>query len=103
MLVALAVAATVLASPAPPTSAVSPPKGAVFLVLDGAAPAAGLARVSPSAPPARRPEAFLGGLLDRFAVVKPHRTGPDAAPGLQMFVLVAPMNGQVGVQAVGSF
>jgi hypothetical protein len=103
MLFSLAVAATVLASPAPPASSISPPKGAVLLVLDAESPAAGLARVSPGAAPAPRPEAFLGGLLDRFAVVKPHRTGPAAAPGLQMFVLVAPMNGQVGIHAVGSF
>ena len=98
MLVALAVAATVLASPAPPAASTAPPKGAVFLVIDAqesAAPA------SPGTTP--RPDAFLGGVLAQFAVVKPHRAGPDGPPGLQLFVLVAPMKGQVGVHAVGSF
>jgi hypothetical protein len=103
VLVLLTVAATVLASPAPPVPSPAPPKGAVFLVLDSEDPAAGLARVSPGADATPRPEAFLRGLLAQFAVVKPHRTGPAASPGLQMFVLVAPMKGQVGVHAVGSF
>ena len=103
MLVALTVAATVLASPAPPAQSVSPPKGAVLLVLETGDAAAGLARVSPSRDAAPRPEEFLGGLLAQFAVVKPHRTGPGESPGLKMFVLVAPMKGQVGVHAVGSF
>jgi len=103
VLVLLTVAATVLASPAPPGTPASPPKGAVFLVLDSEQPAAGLARGSPDPDATQRPEAFLGGLLAQFAVVKPHRSGPTAAPGLQMFVLVAPMNGQVGIHAVGSF
>ncbi len=103
MLLSLAVAATVLASPAPPAPSTPPPKGAVFLVIDGESSAAELARAPARTGSAPRPDALLGGLLDRFAVVKPHRTGPDAAPGLQLFVLVAPMKGQVGVQAVGSF
>ena len=103
MLLPLAVAATVLASPAPPSPSTPPPKGAVFLVIDADGSAVGLARPPARSAPTPRPDALLGGLLDRFAVVKPHRTGPDAPPGLQMFVLVAPMNGQVGVQAVGSF
>ena len=103
MLVLLTVAATVLASPAPPTPSEPPAKVAVFLVLDPEDPAAGLARVSRGADPTPRPEAFLRGLLDHLAVVKPHRTGPKTSPGLQLFVLVAPMNGQVGVRAVGSF
>jgi len=103
MLALLTVAATVLASPAPSGSWASPPKGAVFLVLDAGDPAAGLARGSPATTPTPRPEEFLGGLLAQFAVVKPHRSGPAASPGLQMFVLVAPMNGQVGIHAVGSF
>ena len=103
VLVLLTVAATVLASPAPPGTPASPPKGAVFLVLDSEHPAAGLARGSPGPDATQRPEAFLGGLLAQFAVVRPHRRGPDATPGLQMFLLVAPMKGQVGVHAVGSF
>ena len=103
MLVALAVAATVLASPAPPAPSVSPPKGAVFLILDAEIAKSDLAHVSPSADAAPRPEEFLGGLLAQFAVVRPHRPGPGESPGLQMFVLVAPMKGQVGVHAVGSF
>ena len=103
MLVLLTVAATVLASPAPPMPSAPPAKVAVFLVLDPEDPAAGLARGSPGAAPTPRPEAFLWGLLDQFAVVKPHRSGPHASPSLQMFVLVAPMKGQVGVHAVGSF
>ena len=103
VLVLLTVAATVLASPAPPTPSAAPAKVAVFLVLDSEDPAAGLARVSPGADPTPRPEAFLGGLLAQFAVVKPHHPGRDTSPGLQMFVLVAPMKGQVGVHAVGSF
>jgi hypothetical protein len=103
MLVSLAVAATVLASPAPPVSSNAPPKGAVLLVIDAAKPGTRLESRPTGAGPAERPEAFLGGLLDRFAVVKPHRTGPDAAAGLHLFVLVAPWHGQLGVQAVGSF
>lgn len=103
MLLPLAVAATVLASPAPPSPSTPPPKGAVFLVIDADGSAAGLARPPARSAPTPRPDALLGGLLDRFAVVKPHRAGPAAAPGLQLFVLVAPMKGQVGVQAVGSF
>jgi hypothetical protein len=103
MLFALTVAATVLASPAPPAPSVSPPKGAVFLVLETEDAAAGLARISPSTSTAPRPEEFLGGVLAQLAVVKPHRTGPGAAPGLRVFFLVAPMKGQVGVHAVGSF
>ena len=103
VLVLLTVAATVLASPAPPTPSAAPAKVAVFLVLDSEDPAAGLARVSPAAGPPPRPEAILRGLLEQRAVVRPHRTGRDAPPGLQMFVLVAPMKGQVGVHAVGSF
>ena len=103
MLALLTVAATVLASPAPPAPWPAPPKGAVCLGLDAEASAAGLARISPGAGEAPRPEPFLWGLLDRVAVVKPHRSGPDAPAGLQMFVLVAPMKGQVGVHAVGSF
>ena len=103
MLALLAVAAAVLASPSPSGPSASPPKGAVFLVLDAEDPTTGLARGSPAAGATPRPEAFLWGVLDRFAVVKPHRSGPAAAPSLQLFVLVAPMNGQVGVHAVGSF
>jgi len=103
VLVLLTVAATVLASPAPPTPSAAPAKVAVFLVLDSEDPAAGLARVSPAAGPTPRPEAFLRGLLEQLAVVRPHRTGRDASPGLRLFVLVAPMKGQVGVHAVGSF
>ena len=103
MLVALAVAATVLASPAPPAASAAPPKGAVFLVIDAQESAAGLARAPASPDTAPRPDAFLGGVLAQFAVVKPHRAGPDGPPGLQLFVLVAPMKGQVGVHAVGSF
>ena len=103
VLVLLTVAATVLASPAPPGTPASPPKGAVFLVLDSEHPAAGLARGSLDPDATQRPDAFLGGLLAQFAVVRPHRRGPDATPGLQMFLLVAPMKGQVGVHAVGSF
>jgi hypothetical protein len=103
MLLPLAVAATVLASPPPLAVASQLPKGAVFLVL----PAEEVSAVSPAPPPGAarepRPEAFLGGLLGQFAVVKPHRSAPGAPPGLQMFVLVAPMKGQVGVHAVGSF
>ena len=103
MLVSLAVAATVLASPAPPAPATAPPKGSVFLVIDAAEAGTRLASPPAAAGSAARPDAFLGGLLDRFAVVKPHRTGPDAAAGLHLFVLVAPWKGQLGVQAVGSF
>lgn len=103
MLVLLTVAATVFASPAPPTPSAPPAKVAVFLALDREDPAAGLARVPPSGPVTPRPEEFLGGLLAQFAVVRPHRSGRDVPPGLKMFVLVAPMKGQVGVHAVGSF
>jgi hypothetical protein len=103
MLVALAVAATVLASPSPPGLATPLPKGAVFLVSSSGEPAAAVHQTSATAATSPSPDAFLGGLLAQFAVVKPHRSGPDASPGLQMFVLVAPMKGQVGVHAVGSF
>ena len=103
MLASLAVAATVLASPAPLSVASQLPKGAVLLVLEAQVPSTLLPHAPVAADTEPRPGAFLGGLLDRFAVVKPHRSGPDAPPSLQMFVLVAPMKGQVGVHAVGSF
>lgn len=103
MLVALAVAATVLASPPALATASQLPKGAVLLVLRSEDSPRALPRAPAAAGGEPRPEAFLGGLLERFAVVKPHRRGPDAPPSLQMFVLVAPMKGQVGVHAVGSF
>src|SRR5215472_12428195 len=101
MLVSLAVAATVLGSPFPGPAASSLPKGAVFQVIDSdeapaAAPGRSSARVEASPG-----GAFLGGFLDQFAVVKPHRSRRDDAPTLQMFVLVAPMKGQVGVYVVG--
>ena len=103
MLVSLAVAATVLASPFPGPGASPLPKGAVFQVIDldeGPAAASGRpasrAEVSPT-------DTVLGGFLGQFAVVKPHRSRKDDAPTLQMFVLVAPMKGQVGVHVVGSF
>ena len=103
MLFSLAVAATVLASPPPLEMASQLPKGAVFLVIDsGDAPAvAGLRR--PSALAESPPEAFLGGLLGQLAVVKPHRSGRDAAPSLQLFVLLAPMGDRLGFRAFGSF
>jgi hypothetical protein len=103
MLLPLAVAATVLASPAPPVPSNAPPKGAVLLVIDAGEPGTRLESLPTRTGAVARPDVFLGGLLDRFAVVKPHRTGPDAAAGLHLFVLVAPWRGQLGVQAVGSF
>jgi hypothetical protein len=103
MLVPLAVAATVLASPPPLATASQLPKGAVLLVLPSEDSRPALPRAPVAADGEPRPEAFLRGLVDQFAVVKPHRRGPDAPPSLQMFVLVAPMKGQVGVHAVGSF
>ncbi len=103
MLVCLAVAATVLASPPPMVMASQLPKGAVFLVIGPGDTPAAPALPSPSARVESRPGAFLWGFLDQFAVVKPHRSGRDEPPTLQMFVLVAPMKGQVGVHAVGSF
>jgi len=103
MLFSLAVAATVLASPPPVVMASQVPKGAVFLVIGpGDGPAAEvLSRTSP--PAEARPEAFLRGVLDQLAVVKPHRPDRDAPPTLQMFVLIAPMKDQVGIRAFGSF
>lgn len=103
MLVPLAVAATVLASPAPLATASQLPKGAVLLVLRSELAPPTLPRAPATGDAEPRPEAFLRGLVDQFAVVKPHRRGPDAPPSLQMFVVVAPMNGQVGLHAVGSF
>jgi hypothetical protein len=103
MLVPLAVAATVLASPAPLATASQLPKGAVLLVLRFEDPPPALPRAPDTTDGEPRPDTFLRGLVDRFAVVKPHRRGPDAPPSLQMFVLVTPMKGQVGVHAVGSF
>jgi hypothetical protein len=103
MLVFLAVAATVLASPLPGSAPSQLPKGAVFQVIDSdETPAAASGR------PASRVEespsgAFLGGFLGQFAVVKPHRSRKEDAPTLQMFVLVAPMKGQMGIHVVGSF
>jgi hypothetical protein len=103
MLVAFTVAATVLASPPPLEVASQLPKGAVFLVLPaGDAPSA-LPHPSISTSVVSEPGPFLGGLLDHLAVVKPHRPGRGAPPGPQLFVLIAPMKGQVGVHAVGSF
>ena len=100
MLVALTVAATVLASPPPLEVASQLPKGAVFLVLPAGE---SLPHPSISTPGVSEPGPFLGGLLDHLAVVKPHRSSPGAPPGPQLFVLIAPMKGQVGVHAVGSF
>lgn len=103
MLVCLAVAATVLASPPPMAMASQLPKGALFQVFEpGDAPAAP-PLPSPSRPVDPGAGAFLGGWLDQFAVVKPHHPGRARPPTLQMFVLIAPMKGQLGVHAVGSF
>jgi hypothetical protein len=103
MLVSLAVAATVLASPPPLAVASQLPKGAVFLVIGPGEPRGAASLPAPSAPVESPPGALLRGFVDQFAVVKPHRSGRDAPPSLQMFLLVAPMKGQVGVHAVGSF
>lgn len=103
MLFSLAVAATVLASPPPLAVASQLPKGAVFLVIGPGDTSGAAAQPSPSAPAESPPTAFLGGFLGQFAVVKPHRSGRDAPPSLQMFLLIAPMRGQVGVHAIGSF
>lgn len=103
MLVALAVAATVLASPPPLEVASQLPKGAVFLVLPAGEAPSTLPHRSISTAVVSEPGPFLGGLLDHLAVVKPHRSSPGAPPGPQLFVLIAPMKGQVGVHAVGSF
>ena len=103
MLVCLAVAATVLASPPPLEVATQLPKGAVFLAIAPGVshvPASLSARAAPVESP---PAEFLGGLLAQFAVVKPHRSVRDAPPSLQMFLVIAPMKGQVGVHAIGSF
>lgn len=103
MLLSLAVAATVLASPPPMEVASQVPKGAVFLVIGpGDAPAAGVLHRTSGAPESR-PEAFLGALLGQLAVVKPHRSGRDTPPTLQLFVLIAPMNDRLGFRAFGSF
>jgi hypothetical protein len=103
MLVCLAVVATVFASPLPDVSTSRLPKGAVFLLIDSTDAATAASRRSPSSPVESPAGAFLGGFLDQFAVVKPHRSSRDAVPTLQMFVLIAPMRGQVGIHAVGSF
>jgi hypothetical protein len=103
MLVALTVAATVLASPPPLEVASQLPKGAVFLVLPPGQSSSTVPHPSISTPAVSEPGPFLGGLLDHLAVVKPHRSSPAAPPGPQLFVLIAPMKGQVGVHAVGSF
>ncbi|HVP61369.1 MAG TPA: hypothetical protein VMT11_12455 [Myxococcaceae bacterium] len=103
MLFSLAVAAMVLASPPPLVVASQLPKGAVLLIVGLAESADAAPRPPPSAPVESPPGAFLGGLLGQLAVVKPHRSGHDAPPSLQMFLLIAPMKGRVGVHAIGSF
>lgn len=103
MLVSIAVAATVLASPPPLVMASQLPKGALFQVIGPAAPAIAAPLASPSPQAESRPGALLGGFLEQFAVVRPHRSRQDTPPTLQMFVLIAPMKGQVGVHALGSF
>ncbi len=103
VLFSLAVAATVLASPPPLAVATQLPKGAVFLAIapgEPHVPASLSARAGAVESP---PGEFLGGFLAQFAVVKPHRSGRDAPPSLQMFLVIAPMKGQVGVHAIGSF
>jgi hypothetical protein len=103
MLVSFAVAAAVLSSSTPLTLVQQLPKGAFFQVI---APAEAPARTTlPSAPPTPEapPAEFLRGWLGQLAVVKPHRSAHDAPPSMQMFVLVAPVKGVVGVHAVGSF
>ena len=103
MLVALTVAATVLASPPPLQVASQLPKGAVFHVLPSGQAPSTLPHRSLSTAVVSEPGPFLGGLLDHLSVVKPHRSSPAATPGPTLFVLIAPMKGQVGVHAVGSF
>src|SRR5262245_51285620 len=103
MLACLALAATVLASPPPLETASQLPKGAVCRVLGRVDQAANptLPRHPPVAEPG--PQPFLWGWVDQLAVVKPHRGGPTTPRTLQMFLLVAPMKGQVGVHALGTF
>ena len=103
MLVSFAVAAAVLSSSPPLTLVQQLPKGAFFQVIALAEAPARAALPSSPTPREPPPAEFLRGWLDQLAVVKPHRPGHDAPPSLQMFVLVAPVKGVVGLHAVGSF
>lgn len=103
MLLFLAVATTVLASPPSPGLASQLPKGAVLQVTEGTDGVSGPTIRGQSA--GRDPDAddLLGGVLAQLAVVKPHRSVGDGPPSLQLFVLIAPFNGQIGIRAFGSF
>jgi len=103
MLLSLAVVISVLGSPFPGTTEMQPPKPALFHVY-GPDEAAGTPRLpTVSAPLGADERGWMGRLVDHLAVVKPHQAGTAQPSTLQMFVLVAPMKGQVGVQAFGSF
>jgi hypothetical protein len=103
MLLPLALAATVLASPPPVAMVAQLPKAALFQVSGTSDTSASQGFPGLSAPAAADERGWMGRLLDHLAVVKPHQQGRAQPPTLQMFVLVAPMKGQVGVHAVGSF
>jgi len=103
MLFALAVAATVLASPPPLGLAAQLPKGAVFQVIDPADATSGPTLRRQSGGRDAEPNTLLEGLLTQLAVVKPHRSGRDGPSTLRLFVLIAPTSGQVTIRAFGSF
>ena len=96
-------AAMVIASPPVTTLATEMPRGAVLRVITVGDASASLTPKSMRAGEESRPAAFLRGLVDQLAVVRPHRSVPDQPPTLQMFLVVAPVKGQVCVHAIGSF
>ena len=103
MLLSLAVAATVLASPPPAEVASLLAKGAVFLVIGQVETSAARPFNPPSGAAETKEGAFLGGVLTQLAVVRPHRSAAGAPPSLQMVVLVTPMRDRLGFCAFGTF
>ena len=102
MLVALAVAVTVLASPPPLAVASQLPKGAVFLVLAPGEASAALPLPSLTTDRARV-RRVPGGLAGAPCGGEATPPRPRCLTGPQLFVLLAPMQDQLGVRCVASF
>ena len=103
MLLSLAIAASVLGSPVPQATETQPSKPALFQVSSLEEALGGARLPAVSTPVDTEDRGWMGRLVDHLAVVKPHQTGRAQPSTLQMFVLVAPMKGQVGFRAFRSF
>lgn len=104
MFLPFAVAATVLASPPQTVLARELPKLAFFHVLATSAQPQSSSHLGGSnAEPERTPNERMGGWLGHLAVVRPPQVARRAIPVAQMFITLAPVRGNVGVLAIGSF